>query len=201
MKDSSITLSTGDEINPLDPDPKDIDIENIARGLSKICRFTGQLKPEREFYSVAQHCVLATEWAAALDISAGRKLDKNVLKEYLAILLHDASEAYLNDISSPVKQQCRDYLLYENVLQTALFRRFVGPGAWSTVYKKYDGYVYWLEIQHIMPHSQPLYKWVKAVPDHVPPIARKIISETWMPNRAYSEFMVLFQELTSLIRD
>lgn len=198
MKDSRITLSTGGSIDPLNPDPDDIDIENIARGLSKICRFTGQLKPEREFYSVAQHSVLATKWAMA-DTECLYKGFKYAA--YLSILLHDASEAYLNDISSPVKNKLHFYCRYENILQTTVFNEFIGPGAWSTVYKTYDKYAYWLEIQYIMPGSELLRKWAAYIPDHIPPIATEIISETWMPNRAYNEFMTLFQELSYLIYD
>jgi hypothetical protein len=134
-------------------------------------------------------------------LSPDSLLDKGIVREHLAILLHDASEAYLNDISSPVKGNLRYYCWFENILQTAIFQKLVGPGAWSTVYKKYDKYAYWLEIQHVMPESRLLYKWVGAIPGCVPPIAKEIISETWMPNRAYSEFLVLFQELTYLIQD
>lgn len=198
MKDSNITLSTGGQIDPLDPDPDDIDIENIARGLSKICRFTGQLKPEREFYSVAQHCVLATKWAMILEPHILTDY-KRVTKEHLSILLHDASESFLNDISSPVKSRFHYYHHFERILQTAIFDKFIGPGPWKDIYKKYDRYAYWLEIQHVMPESKLLWKWVTAVPDQVPDQIIDIISETWMPNRAYSEFMRLFQELTSLI--
>lgn len=76
----------GHEIDIRNPDPENIQIEDIAHALSHICRFGGHCFP---FYSVAQHCVLVMALAP------------ENLK--LAALLHDASEAYLGDIIKPLK--------------------------------------------------------------------------------------------------
>jgi hypothetical protein len=82
-----IGTSSGRRIRPFDPNPNDIDINDIAHALSHICRFNGHIS---QFYSVAQHCVHVSE---------------NVPPEFaLAGLLHDASEAYLCDIPSPLKK-------------------------------------------------------------------------------------------------
>lgn len=64
-----------------------VDIEDIAQGLSMTARFRGQT---REFYSVAQHSVMV---ARALPPVLG-----------LAGLLHDAGEAYLFDCARPIKR-------------------------------------------------------------------------------------------------
>lgn len=61
-------------------------ILDVALALSNKCRFTGMV---RHHYSVAQHCVLGAELIA---------------EPYrLAFLLHEVSEIYLPDISSPLK--------------------------------------------------------------------------------------------------
>jgi hypothetical protein len=78
---------TGKLINPMDPDPKAICIEDIAHALSNICRWTGH---SRWFYSVAQHSVHVASYVTA--------------KNKLWALLHDATEAYLCDIATPVKE-------------------------------------------------------------------------------------------------
>ena len=77
---------SGKAFHFLNPQPDEIDIVDIAHHLSLLCRYTGAVK---KFYSVAEHCVrVAQELPPALR---------------LAGLLHDAAEAYINDISSPVK--------------------------------------------------------------------------------------------------
>jgi len=81
-----IVTSDGRPFYLNDPQPEDIHIEHIAHALSNQGRWTGHTQ---EFYSVAQHC---------LDVSL------LVPQEYaLTALLHDASEAYIGDISTPLK--------------------------------------------------------------------------------------------------
>ena len=75
-----------------------ISIIDIAHALSHICRFTGHTK---EFYSVAQHSVLVAD-------------AQRTLPEKRAGLLHDASEAYVNDLPSPLKA-CTDLGDYKNL--------------------------------------------------------------------------------------
>ena len=71
---------------------EDIDIEDIAHALSGMCRFAGHCK---HFYGVAQHSVLVAEYVMAR---------KRPLNEARWALLHDASEAYLGDITWPLKR-------------------------------------------------------------------------------------------------
>lgn len=84
---SAIVTYTGRVVEPLNPDPAEIDILDIAHALSNQCRFTGHTLG---FYSVAQHSVLVSQHCAPEDALWG--------------LLHDASEAYLADIARPVKK-------------------------------------------------------------------------------------------------
>jgi hypothetical protein len=81
-----IQTYTGKQFFPFDPRPEDIDIRDIAHALSCIPRFSGHT---REFYSVAQHSVLVSQHCA--------------LPSALSGLLHDASEAYLLDLPTPIK--------------------------------------------------------------------------------------------------
>ena len=86
----SILTYTGRTFWPLDPRPEDIDVRDIAHALSLQCRFSGHC---REFYSVAQHSCLVAEAAAQVNLAYA-----------LPGLLHDASEAYLIDLPSPLKR-------------------------------------------------------------------------------------------------
>lgn len=83
-----IVTSSGRQFSYLDPRPHMIDICDIAHALSQICRFNGHTSL---FYSVAQHSLLVADKMIG---SAG---------ERLAGLLHDAAEAYVCDIPSPLK--------------------------------------------------------------------------------------------------
>lgn len=82
--------ATGRMAPILAPRPGDVCIADIAYSLSRQCRFGGHLKPDVEFYSVAQHCVLVS---------------RHCKPEHALIgLLHDAAEAYVHDIVRPVKR-------------------------------------------------------------------------------------------------
>jgi hypothetical protein len=81
---------TGARVDLLDPKPEAINITDIAHHLAQICRFTGAT---REHYSVAQHSVLV---AAMVPPECAFRA-----------LLHDAHEAYMGDISQPVKEMIR----------------------------------------------------------------------------------------------
>lgn len=77
---------TGRKYWPQDPRPEDVSIYDIAHHLSLLCRYTGAAK---KFYSVAEHSV----WVSCL-----------VPPEHAFVaLMHDAAEAYVNDLARPVK--------------------------------------------------------------------------------------------------
>lgn len=101
---------TGKLVNPLAMHPVDIDIRDIAHQLSNVCRYTGATP---QFYSVAQHSVLVARYF----------LDS---RKRLVGLLHDASEAYLNDIASPVKRNVifEGYRMAEKKLSLEIFAAF-----------------------------------------------------------------------------
>lgn len=111
---SRITLVTGAEIDVCDPDPAAIDIDVIARGLSNCCRFGGQVV---HFYSVAQHSLHCSEIVS--DAFA------------LEALLHDAAEAIIHDITTPLKRQLPDYQVIEARMDAAVRARFGLPPVMS----------------------------------------------------------------------
>jgi 5'-deoxynucleotidase YfbR-like HD superfamily hydrolase len=104
-----ITTFTGAVFSPLEPLPADIRALDIAHALSNLCRFVGHTS---SFYSVAQHSVLVSRLCAPADALAG--------------LLHDASEAYLADIPTPLKDVngLHGYRDIEARVQAAIFERF-----------------------------------------------------------------------------
>lgn len=101
-----IDTASGVRLDLDDPRPEDIRIEDVAGGLSKVCRFAAQA---REYYSVAQHALLVRQ----LLVEAGRP------ELALVALHHDSHEAYLCDIPSPLKRKIRARTtVYEEACKT-----------------------------------------------------------------------------------
>lgn len=105
---SCISTVTGRRFNPTTPEIKDITIEDIAHALSMICRANGHFKM---FYSVAQHSINCAMEAKV------RGLSKEI---QLICLLHDASEAYIGDMTRPLKRQLTAYNEYEYIMQKTI---------------------------------------------------------------------------------
>lgn len=109
-----IRTFTGKYVDPLNLQPEDICIEDIAHHLSLINRYCGAYPFP---LSVAQHSLMVSYFMAASDGSR---------EAALAGLLHDASEAYLNDMASPVKHN-RGMLFYreaEDRAERLIFAKF-----------------------------------------------------------------------------
>lgn len=109
-----ITTYGGTHMEPTNPEPDKIHIGDIAHALSLICRGNGHVKT---FFSVGQHCV-----RCALEAEA-RNYSERVI---LACLLHDASEAYMSDITRPLKKYLPQYKLYEQQLLAVIYEKYLG---------------------------------------------------------------------------
>ena len=109
-----ITTYTGEDFAPLTPDINKIHIEDIAHALSLMCRANGHFD---YFYSIAQHSVNCANEAKALKYSA---------RIQMACLIHDASEAYISDITRPVKQHLNEYKIIEARLQNIIYEKYLG---------------------------------------------------------------------------
>lgn len=101
-----IETASGRFLDLLKPNPDDIYLSDIASGLSKCCRYAGQIKV---FYSVAEHSVLVHdlvrhEWKETRDTDTPSGLLQ-------AALFHDAAEAYIGDITSPAKFAMRKLMV------------------------------------------------------------------------------------------
>lgn len=108
LENCMLTYS-GRYVNLIKPDPATISITDIAKSLSQTNRFGGHT---RRFYSVAQHCVLASHLVP--------------LKYRLHALLHDAAVAYFGDMVQPLKRLDGNaqFRAWENMMQAEIFDRF-----------------------------------------------------------------------------
>lgn len=123
---------TGKVLQPLSPQPGDFCIEDIAWSLAHQCRYNGHT---RMFYSVATHCLLVAHF-----LPSHLKLEG---------LLHDASEAYLTDLPSPLKQAMPEYRAYEAKLEHAISLQY-GLTHPSPEVKAADDRVFQLECALVM---------------------------------------------------
>lgn len=82
-----IRTFTGRMVDPLNLNPEDVNLLDIAHSLASQCRYTGHCDP---WYSVAEHSCLVMFYGSGL---------------WLPKLLHDAPEAYLVDLAAPVKHE------------------------------------------------------------------------------------------------
>ena len=89
---TSIETFTGRFFDYREPDARDVDPLSIAHALGNICRYTGHC---RVFYSVAAHSLLCAELA---------RLHNLPTRIELLALVHDAHEAYVGDVNSPLKR-------------------------------------------------------------------------------------------------
>ena len=110
----NIVTFLGEEFRPLDPDINKIHIEDIAHSLSLLCRANGHID---RFFSIAQHCINCANEAKARGYTA---------RVQLACLIHDASEAYISDITRPIKQHLTEYKIIEKRLQDTIYTKFLG---------------------------------------------------------------------------
>lgn len=103
-----IITHTGGHVDPFNAKPSDILLDDIAHALGNICRFTGHVQ---KFYSVAQHSVHVAE-----------RVRRHGVMPAMHALFHDAHEAYLNDLSAPVKRNgaMYGYKTACNVLQMVI---------------------------------------------------------------------------------
>jgi 5'-deoxynucleotidase YfbR-like HD superfamily hydrolase len=174
-----IQTYSGRRLDLLSPDPDDISIEDIAHALSMLCRFTGHTS---DFYSVSQHSVLCSYIC-----------DR---KDALWALLHDASEAYLNDLATPIKKLpgSSAYVAAEKHLQAVIYIKFGLLGPVPESVKHADQQMLVTEAKALMAPLHP--EWSRYVDfskaETIPPEE----FDAWEPRKAKFCFLRRFLELT-----
>lgn len=102
---------SGGKVFIRNPQAEDFRIDDIAHHLAGINRYTGGSR-----FLVAQHCVVAAQMALIHY--------PNELLLPARMLIHDADEAFIGDISSPLKSLLPDYRAIEDAHQLAMEKRF-----------------------------------------------------------------------------
>lgn len=172
-----IQTYTGRQYWPTYPRAEDVDIVDIAHHLSNICRYTGAT---REFYSVAQHCVLMSSIPT---LSA---------EEQLLALMHDAPEAYTGDFARPVKRAMRDMINLDVANSIAVGEAFgLNLVTLPQAIKHADLVMLATERRDLM--AAPPRPWIST--ERIAPLPVRIMP--WRPGVAKQQFLDRYTYLTS----
>jgi uncharacterized protein len=150
IDDRWIQTYTGKTINIFDIDPSQIEIVDIAHALSMMCRFNGHVT---KFYTIAEH-----------SIHVARLLPLHL---QLQGLMHDASEAYISDLSRPIKGSINGYKEIEERLMAAIAVKYGFGWPEDPEVKKVDNRMLATEQRDVMAWcdrawrlTEPPYEWI-----------------------------------------
>lgn len=188
-----LTLSNGKGIDLLNPRPEDIDWPSLAEHLGKETRYNGAT-PDVQ-YSVAQHSYLGSD---AILVDGGTPT------EAAYFLLHDAHEALLKDVTTPLKEALSDiaaayydipadnvmssFDILEHRADCAIFN--AAGLKWPMLedlrsrVKKYDLIMFvteWRDLMHDVPHPNwAPYSGIKPLVDRIDPLPWAQARAGWM---------------------
>ena len=174
---ASITTFTGKRFYLLNPIVEDIDIADIAHATAMLTRWTGHTLYH---YSVAQHSVYCSMIVAP--------------EFAFEALMHDASEAYMNDMNRPLKHYTEAGVAYrrqEAVVQGAIRKRFGLLEVEPPEVKAADNQMLFAEKAQIM-HGAP---WDSSLSIHEDHGTANIKIEKWSPEFAEQAFLATFTML------
>lgn len=167
-----ILTVSGNYFNFLDPDSSTYTIEDISHALSHINRFTGHT---RVAYNVAQHSVMVSHLVPPDLAMTG--------------LMHDASEAFLGDVSSPLKQLLPEYKAIEQQVEASIFKKFGIPFPMPREIKVADLIMLASEQKSLMPDIN--HEW--AILKGINPLNVEI--KPWGAKKSKRKFLERFYEL------
>ena len=183
-----IQLHSGRVFDFENPTPEMVRVQDIAYALAGLARFTGHARRSHQGfpYTVAQHSVLVS-----------RLVDPQYALEGL---LHDAHEAYVQDLNSPCKKMVPEYKDFESRIEEVVRCAFRLPRLQTQAVKEADLDALWQEVQRLMPdHKAPLWDWIRGrrrpmlVGD---PSKADEWLEPWPHNVAHGRFIERYRELT-----
>lgn len=185
---------TGVKLHPLDIRIADIRVEDIAHGLSHLCRFGGHTIV---FYSVAQHSVLVSEVVESL-LSAGEYPEIDTPRARIEAvkwgLVHDAVEALgLVDLPAPVKHapELAGYRAIEKRAEAVLAEALGLPAVIPNVVKRADNIMLATEHRDLMRNHADV--WTKSNLKGIEPLTGKI--SAWTSQLAKERFLERWDQL------
>lgn len=167
--------ATGRQFWSYTPRSEDVCIDDIALALAKSCRFAGHVRRDVWLYSIAQHSVLVSE---VVPLECARHA-----------LLHDAHEAYTQDIIRPNRWMLDvRFTDAEYRCKRAIGQRFgVNLLDLPEAVKRADMAVLATERRDVVEHKDRPWQLTEA------PLPAPIVP--WDARTAYALFLARFREL------
>lgn len=168
--------TTNSGVNVYSPDQFkacEVRIADIMDGISKICRYNGQVN---EFYSVAEHSVLVSRYAEMMGE------DEAVV---IAALFHDAHETYSGDLPTPHKAMVRGLAQFEEGYELRVREALNLPGPEDPVWERvayYDSRILHREL--IVLRTQNLPMWFDHNIEREVPAELRPVGFEWREARA-----------------
>ncbi|KAF6692720.1 phosphohydrolase [Pseudomonas sp. EKM23D] len=169
-----ILTQSGQQFDLLCPTAPMIRPVDIAHALSRLCRFNGHT---RTHYSVAQHSMIVASLVPA--------------EHQLAALLHDATDAYIGDMTRPLKAVMPEYQVIERQIWLAVCERFSIQPDLPACVKQADMVALATERRDLMPEHPGIWDCLRGVQ----PMKENIVSLS-----ADSASMMFFSQLMALMQ-
>ena len=186
-------MLSGRRLDLLDPSAVDIEIEDIALGLSRVARWNGQTRGIWA-YSVAQHSLL-------VEGLVGRFRPRAAPAWRLAALLHDSPEYVIGDLITPFKAAVGlDYKDLELRLLAAIHSRFGLPPtparSAAQLIKRADRAAAFLEATQLAGFTQAEGRKYFGRPRDL----EDVHLEPWPPEQAEARFLARFEALSAPLK-
>lgn len=175
LDEQCISLLSGATFNYNRPEESDVTLNDLATALSNICRFSGHLPC---FYSVAQHLV---------------NTSRIVHPRYsFDALMHDTSEAFTNDLPTPLKWAFPVFKELEIKIEVAMSKKFGFKYPYHPAVKQADTEMLILEKLYVKKDDSiwPNYTGIKV--EH---LLEKVDLNPWSPSEAKNRFIERYIEL------
>lgn len=184
-----ISTATGRYADLANPFEHDLYLDDIAKALSKICRFTGHCS---KFYSVAEHSVRVAAYLRWCGYTP---------QTQLAGLLHDATEAYLGDVSTPLKNLLSSYRALERLMESKVEQQFGVTIHGRADIKYADLVLLAYEKHHLLPMEKgewPILAGINPLEyERMRPAKRAKAEMGWSPEKAEIRFRRAFHAIVS----
>lgn len=183
MSDGYFETVSGTKFHFRSPNLDEIKLSDIAHSLAKSARYNGHTVDIDRHFSVAEHSVLMTLWGLTNRDWSGQMA--------LTCLMHDASEAFLTDVPSPMKQDLPDFKAMEKAFEEVISKKFSLIYPLPREIKTLDGRIVRDERAQAMNDSGHV--WVT---DRLEPLGVKLMF--WSPREARDAFIRTFQSIVEV---